>query len=86
MHMAHIHGVPGLDIGKFASLGQAIHAPSDFHTYMAFVDDGVQIVVVHDFGWQDSDGDAHVGIILRWHGCAQVEVLEVTHHAMCPQC
>jgi len=37
--------------------------------------------MLHDALWEGYKGDPHVCIILLWHWGAQVEILEVTHHA-----
>jgi len=56
-----------LIISKLACLREAIHAASDLHVDMAIVDKCMQLVVVHDFGREDSHWDVHVGIISGWH-------------------
>jgi len=61
-----------LDIGKFAGLGQSIHALSYFNIDMPLVDQGMEIVVFNDVRWQDGHQDAHVHIVLSQHGGAQV--------------
>ncbi len=48
---------------------------------MAIVDNGMQLVVVHDGRGEDCHGDAHVSIVSRLHGGSKVEIFEITHHA-----
>jgi len=71
-----------LVISQFAGLWQTTHAPSDFNIDLAIVHQQLELVVLHD-GWRDYPSwDVHVGIVLRLHGCAQIEVLQVAHHAL----
>ncbi len=49
--------------------------------YMAIVDEGMKVVMVHDIRRDDSDRNAHVRIVSRLHGGAQVKILDVAHHA-----
>jgi len=70
-----------LVIGNLAGLWKAIHTPSNFHVDVTVVDKVMQFVVIHDCWGNNSDRDAHVGIVGGLHGCAKVEILEVTHHA-----
>ena len=70
-----------LDIGQFASLGQPIHAAPDFNIDVALVDEWAELVVLNDLVGQDSYWDAHLGVVFGWHGGAQVEVFEISHHA-----
>jgi len=58
----------------------------DLHINMAIVDKGMKIVMVHDVGRNNSDQNAHVSIIGRLHGGAQVKVLDVAHHALSARC
>ena len=69
-------------IGNAASLGKAVHTLADFHIDMAFVDETVELVMVHDLCGDGRHGDAHIGIVMRLHGCAEVEIFEVAHHAL----
>jgi len=55
--------------------------PADFHVDVTVVDKVMQFVVIHDCWGNNSDWDAHVGIVSGLHGCAKVEILEVAHHA-----
>jgi len=70
-----------LVIGNLAHLWESIHTPQDFNIDMVIVDEGMQLVVVHDGRGEDSHGDAHVCIVCRLHGGTKVEIFEVTHHA-----
>jgi len=69
-----------LVIGNLASLREAIHPTANFNIDMTIVDNGVEIVVLHDVRRKDCNWDAHVGIVGGLHGGAQVEIFEVTHH------
>jgi len=51
----------------------------DFH--VAIIKEGMEIVVGHDIWGYVTNGDAHVRIVAWLHGCAKVEILDVTHHA-----
>ncbi len=73
-------------VGDVAGLREAIHVLSDFHIDVSIVDKVVELVVFHDRVGNGQDGDVHVGIIGQWHGCAEVKVFEVTHHASCTWC
>jgi len=54
-------------------------------TDVAFVDEWLEIVVVKDCWWQDSNRDLHVGIsynpYVRW--VSQVDIFKIAHHEMC---
>jgi len=54
----------------------------DLNVDMPFVNQGMELIVLHDVLREHSNGDAHVGIVLGFHGGAQVEVFEVAHHAL----
>jgi len=58
----------------------------DFHVNMAIVDECMKIVMIHDVSRNDGNRNAHVGIIGRLHGGAQVKVFDVTHHAASGRC
>ncbi len=73
-------------IGNAAGLRETVHAFADFHIDVVIVDKVVELVVFHDLVGNGQDGDAHVGVIGRWHGCAKVKVFEVTHHALRAWC
>jgi len=47
---------------------------------LAIVDEGFQLVMLDDAVGQHVQWDAHVGIILGFHGCSKVEILQVAHH------
>jgi len=68
-------------VGNAASLGKAIHTLADLHINVAFVDEIVELVMVHDLRGDGGHGDAHVGIVSWLHGGAKIEVFEVAHHA-----
>jgi len=72
-----------LSIGQQTNLGGAIHAALDFDVNMAVVDQGMEVVVVHDIIGEHGNRDVHVGVVLGLHGGAQIKVFEVTHHASC---
>ncbi len=73
-------------VGSAAGLWEAIHAFPDYHIDVSIVDKVMELVVVHDQVGNGQDGDAHVGVIGQWHGCAKVKVFEVAHHALHAQC
>jgi len=54
-----------LDISKFASLQQSIHATSYLDINVSLVYQWVQVVVVKDLGRQDCHWDTHVCIVLH---------------------
>jgi len=54
---------------------------ADLHINMTNVDEGMEVVMVHDVGRNDGNWNAHVSIIRGLHGVAQIEVFDVTHHA-----
>jgi len=74
-----------LDIGKFAGLGQPIHATLYFNVDMSLVYQQPKVVVVNDLSRKDSHWDVHVCIVLSQHGNAQVKVfrLPIMHCAFC---
>ncbi len=53
----------------------------DFHINVPVVHQIVELIMLHDALREGSEGDPHVCIILLRHWGAQVEVLEVAHHA-----
>jgi len=63
-------------------LREPVHAPSDFYIDVAIVDKGMQLVVVCDVRREDCHWDAHVSIVSRLHGGSEVEIFEITHHAL----
>jgi len=71
-----------LVIGNFASLWQSIHTLANFDIDMAMVDKCMEDVVVHDVWWDNGNWNAHVGIVGGGHWGTQVEIFEVTHHAL----
>jgi len=75
-----------LDIGKFAGLGQPIHAMLYLNINVSLVYQQVQVVVVNDLNGKDCHQDVHVCIVLGQHGDAQVKIFEVTYHAFCLWC
>ncbi len=48
---------------------------ADFHIDVAIVDEGMEIVVVHDIWGYGTNGDVHVTIVARLHWHAKVESL-----------
>jgi hypothetical protein len=50
------------------SLWEAIHAFLNLHVDKAVVDELGELLFVHDGVGDDGDGNAHVGIVLRFHG------------------
>jgi len=75
-----------LDVGKFASLGQLMHAASYFDIDMSLVYQWTKVVVVNDLRGKDVHRDVHASVVLSQHGGAQVKIFEVTHHALCLWC
>ena len=73
-------------VGNAAGLQEAVHAFLDFHIDVSIVDKVVELVVFHDRVGNGRDGDAHVGVIGWWHGCAKVKVFEVANHASHARC
>jgi len=70
-----------LPVGQEASLGEAIHLVLDLNIDIPFVNQGVELIVLHDVVGEHSNGDVHVGVVLGFHGGTQIEVFEVAHHA-----
>ena len=58
----------------------------DLHINMAIVDERMEVVMVYNVSRNDGNWNAHVSIIGRLYGGAQVEVLDVTHHAVSAGC
>ncbi len=54
---------------------------ADLHVNMTIVDEGMEVVMVHDIGRNNGDQNVHVSVIGGLHGGAQIEVFDVTHHA-----
>ena len=65
------------------SLGEAIHAASNFDVDKTVVDQVVQAILLDDFVRQEVDGEAHVFVSV--HGCAEVVVLEVNEDLAGPR-
>ncbi len=70
-----------LVVSNLASLREPVHTLLNFNIHLAIVDKGMKFVVVHNVGWQDGHGDAHVCVVSRLHGGPKVEVFEITNHA-----
>ena len=64
-----------LIFGEYARLWKAVHAMAYFSVDFAFVDDGVKIVRVKYFQWDEVDWDEHIFIVV--HRCPKIIVLDV---------
>ncbi len=53
---------------------------------MTIVNEVMKVVVLHDCLRDGRHRDAHVCVVFGLHWCAQIKVLEVTHHAACTCC
>ena len=62
-------------IGEASGLGQAVHALSNFDVDMTVVNELGEVILEHDGVGNDTDWDAHVGVVFLVHWCFQVEVL-----------
>ena len=72
--------VDELLFSKYARLWKAIHAAVYFGIDFAFVDNGVKIVKVNDFQWDEVDWDEHIFIVV--HRCPKITVLDVKAQPM----
>jgi hypothetical protein len=67
-------------VGELAGLGQAVHAFVDADVYVAIVGEGLEVVRIYDFLWDEDKGNAHVfGSV---HGRVEVEVFYVEAHVL----
>lgn len=75
-------GKVGLEasVGEYAGLWEAVHAHADFNHDHVVVDKGRKIVLVHDVGWDEFDGDPHVFELGHWR--TKVKVLDVNRHVL----
>jgi len=48
---------------------------------MSMVYQCMELILLHDIWWDDTNGDLHIGIVSQLYGSAQVKILEVPHHA-----
>ena len=71
-------------IGEDAGLRKAVHAFADFGHDVVVVDEGSQLVLLHDVRWDIFDRDADVFVLCHW--CAEVEVFYVNGHVFCVGC
>ena len=65
-------------IGKAAGLGKAVHCIANFGIDMAIVDEGPEVVLVHD-GFGDHM-DWNPDVFVAGHGMVEVEVFEINGH------
>jgi hypothetical protein len=56
-------------VGELASLGKTVDAVADFDENVSVVDEGLELILLHDAGI-DFDGDAHVLVIFHRSSCA----------------
>jgi hypothetical protein len=63
-------------VGELSGLGKTIHAFADFNENEFVMDEVLELVTLHEAGWNDVDGDSHILVLV--HG--SVEVFDVDHH------
>ena len=65
-------------VGELASPRETVHTLADFEESMFMVDEGLELVLLHDVGRDDFDMDSHVFVTV--HGSVQVKVFDVDRH------
>ena len=67
-----------------SGLWKSIHSTANFHVDFTIVDLVHEVVFIDDFLWDHLDGQEHV--LVSFHGCTQVEILDVNAHEFCMWC
>jgi hypothetical protein len=68
-------------VDERASMGKTVYAFADLDENMSVVDEGLELVLLHDAGWNDFDGDSHIFVIVS--GSVQVKYFDVDRREFC---